>query len=296
MTLAADILVALVALLHLWFLVLEMFLWDKPLGRKTFRMTPEHAAATRTLAANQGLYNGFLAAGLLWGLVAGDPVKIFFLCCVVAAGVFGAFTVSRRIFWIQAAPALAALALLLFSIPALAQQAGARPNAILLIARPGLPAPYFSETVVLVTQAPDQNTVGVILNRPTQRKAEKTGEPLYTGGPVMREAMVAVFRAERASDAAFHVLEGIYLSMHPADVDPQKARRGQRYRIYLGFSGWAPGQLADEMRRDSWYVLPASEELLFRADTAGMWRELVDRVQKRKAPHARGLKPVADAT
>ena len=290
MTLAADILVALVALLHLWFLVLEMFLWDKPLGRKTFRMTPEHAAATRTLAANQGLYNGFLAAGLLWGLVAGDPVKIFFLGCVVVAGVFGAFTVSRRIFWVQAAPALAALALLLFATPAVAQQV-AKPNAILLVAKPGLADANFRETVVLVTQAPEQHTVGVILNRPTRRKVDKSGEPFYFGGPVMRQAMVALFRAERASESAFHVLKGVHLSMHPADVDPQKVRRGQRYRLYLGFSGWAPGQLEDEMRRDGWYVLPASEELLFRADTGGMWRELVDRAQKRKAPHVRGLRP-----
>ena len=104
------------ALLHLYFLVLEMFLWDKPFGRRTFGLTPEYAAASRTLAANQGLYNGFLAAGLIWGLAlgaAGDPVKIFFLVCVIVAGIFGAISVNRKIFWVQAAPAIAALALLL---------------------------------------------------------------------------------------------------------------------------------------------------------------------------------------
>lgn len=111
----ANVLVGLVALLHLWFLVLEMFLWDKPRGLRTFRMTPEEAAETKVLAANQGLYNGFLAAGLAWGLLlgpAGLAIKVFFLACVAIAGVFGAATVSRRIFWVQAFPALVALALL----------------------------------------------------------------------------------------------------------------------------------------------------------------------------------------
>lgn len=111
---AADIAVILVAALHLWFLVLEMFLWDRPFGRRTFGMTPERAAATRSLAMNQGLYNGFLAAGLLWGLFAGDDVKIFFLACVIVAGVFGALTASRKILWLQAFPGLVALALVIF--------------------------------------------------------------------------------------------------------------------------------------------------------------------------------------
>ena len=118
MRLAADILVALVALLHLWFLVLEMFLWDKPLGLKTFRQTPEAAATSKVLAANQGLYNGFLAAGLLWGLslgAAGFQVKVFFLACVVVAGVYGAATVGRKILFVQALPAAIALALLFAS-------------------------------------------------------------------------------------------------------------------------------------------------------------------------------------
>ena len=112
---AADIAVIVVAALHLWFLVLEMFLWDKPFGRRTFGMTPERAAATKSLAMNQGLYNGFLAAGLLWGLLAGDDVKMFFLACVIVAGVFGAFTASRKILWVQALPGLIALALVVLS-------------------------------------------------------------------------------------------------------------------------------------------------------------------------------------
>lgn len=112
---ATDVIIAIVAALHVYFLVLEMLLWDKPLGRRVFRLTPELAAATRSLAANQGLYNGFLAAGLVWGLTlgeAGAAIKIFFLTCVVIAGGFGAITVTRRILWIQALPAAVALVLL----------------------------------------------------------------------------------------------------------------------------------------------------------------------------------------
>jgi len=115
MKIAADILVAIVALLHFWFLVLEMFLWDKPLGLKTFRHTPAEAATSKVLAANQGLYNGFLAAGLLWGLwlgAAGYSVKLFFLGCVVVAGIYGAATVGKKILFIQALPAAIAMALL----------------------------------------------------------------------------------------------------------------------------------------------------------------------------------------
>lgn len=111
----AQMLVALVALLHLGFLVLEMFLWTSPIGRKVFGMNAEKAEITKVMAANQGLYNGFLVAGLLWGLLlgtAGVPVMIFFLSCVIVAGVYGAATVSRKIFWVQAAPAIAALVVL----------------------------------------------------------------------------------------------------------------------------------------------------------------------------------------
>jgi putative membrane protein len=113
----ANLLVALVAAMHVYFLVLEMFLWTKPLGLKTFRNSPEKARDSAVLAANQGLYNGFLAAGLIWGLVQAVPgfafqIKIFFLLCVIVAGIYGAATVSRRILYIQAAPAALALILL----------------------------------------------------------------------------------------------------------------------------------------------------------------------------------------
>ena len=118
MRMLADVLVGLVALLHLYFLVLEMFLWTKPLGLKVFRNTPEKAETTKVLAANQGLYNGFLVAGLVWGLTlgaAGLDIKVFFLGCVIVAGVYGAWSVSRRILWVQAVPGAVALALVLAS-------------------------------------------------------------------------------------------------------------------------------------------------------------------------------------
>ncbi|MCH8529319.1 MAG: DUF1304 domain-containing protein [Saccharospirillum sp.] len=108
-------LVVVVALLHLGFLILEMFLWTSPVGRKVFGLSKEKAEITKVLAANQGLYNGFLVAGLTWGLLlgaAGVPVLVFFLSCVVVAGIYGAATVSRTIFWVQAAPAIAALVVL----------------------------------------------------------------------------------------------------------------------------------------------------------------------------------------
>ncbi len=118
MTAIADILIGLVAILHVYFLILEMFLWDKPYGLKTFGLTPEFAAASKALAANQGLYNGFLAAGLIWSLflgASGESVKIFFLSCVIVAGVYGCITVSRKILFVQALPAVIALGLVLFN-------------------------------------------------------------------------------------------------------------------------------------------------------------------------------------
>jgi putative membrane protein len=112
----ANVLVALVAALHLWFLILEMFLWTRPLGRRAFGLDPEFADETKALAANQGLYNGFLVAGLVWGLVAQrHDVDVFFLACAIAAGVFGAATVSVRILLVQAVPALLALVAVLLT-------------------------------------------------------------------------------------------------------------------------------------------------------------------------------------
>ena len=114
----ANILIALVAVIHLYILVLEMFLWNTETGRKAFNLPADFARDSRVMAANQGLYNGFLAAGLLWGLwLGGDgfQVKVFFLVCVLIAGIFGAITASRKILYVQALPALVALIVLLMT-------------------------------------------------------------------------------------------------------------------------------------------------------------------------------------
>ena len=118
MSTIANIVVGLIALVHVYILVLEMFLWDKPTGLRAFGQTQEAATASKVLAANQGLYNGFLAAGLFWGIglgATGTAVKVFFLCCVLVAGLYGAATASRKILFVQAFPAVIGLVFLLLS-------------------------------------------------------------------------------------------------------------------------------------------------------------------------------------
>lgn len=118
MNILTTIAVSIVIILHVLFLVLEMFLWNTPYGRKTFGLSEEYAKKSATLAANQGLYNGFLAAGLLWGLVStgGFNALIFFLSCIIIAGIYGAITVKRSILWLQACPAAIAMALLTLNL------------------------------------------------------------------------------------------------------------------------------------------------------------------------------------
>ena len=172
-----------------------------------------------------------------------------------------------------------------FAAPVLAQ-----PNGILLVAKPGMSDPNFSETVVLVARTDDAATVGVILNRPSVRRlvdiaptwpgAEDFNEPLYDGGPVMRQVLVAVFVSEETPRGpAFRVLQNLYLTMHPANLEPLIAQPGARMRLYAGFSGWAPRQLEAEMQSGAWYVLRATEDVIFRKETAGMWRELIERAK-----------------
>lgn len=177
----------------------------------------------------------------------------------------------------------------------LAAAASAEPNAIVLVAKPELADPNFSGTVVLVTRTPTGDTVGVVLNRPTRLKlsdvapefprASAYRERLYAGGPVLEAVIVALFRSPAAPAApAFQVLDGVYLSMHPDSINSLLAQPAAgAFRLFAGFSGWAPGQLEAEIDRDSWYVLPATEDLLFRQETSGMWRELIDRLQSRRA-------------
>lgn len=118
MTISANVAVAFVALLHLYFMILDIFFWEKPLGLRVFGLTPEFANASKVLASNQGIYNGFLCAGLVWGIslgASGNSIKIFFLVCIVVAGIFGALTANRKILWVQALPGAVALALVIQS-------------------------------------------------------------------------------------------------------------------------------------------------------------------------------------
>ena len=175
----------------------------------------------------------------------------------------------------------AGIALFVYSRAAAAQQE-LPPNGLLLVAKPSLVDRNFTRSVVLVTQAPDYSTVGVILNRPTSVRYQ--GKPIWAGGPVMRQVVVALFRSEQAPEnAAFHVLKNVYLSMHPQIVDALIADGKARYRLYSGFSGWAPRQLESEFGRDGWYVLPADEATIFREDMGGLWEELLARAAKPKA-------------
>lgn len=171
------------------------------------------------------------------------------------------------------------------------------PNSALLVARPSLLDPNFRQTVVLVTQRPDASTVGVILNRPTRlvladllpgQRVENYQDAVYFGGPVFRRNVVAVFESAGVPQAsAFHLMRGIYMTMQAKNVADLLDRPDARYRLYAGFSGWAPGQLESEFVREGWYVVPASEEIVFRRDTRGMWEEMVARALGRRAALSR---------
>jgi putative transcriptional regulator len=176
-----------------------------------------------------------------------------------------------------------ALALLLALIVA---PAFAQPNGVLLVAKPGLPDPNFSETVVLVTRSDQGNPVGVVLNRPDTRSlaeiaprlhgAQNFTQTVYAGGPVLREVIVALYKSEAPSaETAFRVLPQVYLTLHPAIIERLLAAPVPEMRLYSGFSGWAPQQLEAEIASGGWYVLPASEAIVFRRDTSSLWAELV---------------------
>jgi putative transcriptional regulator len=165
-------------------------------------------------------------------------------------------------------------------------------NGLFLVAKPSLSDPNFTRTVVLVTQAEDASTVGVIINRPISREPSQILPPefaarnyrdlVYSGGPVMRQAIFALFRSETTPAAtAFHVLKNVYLTAHADNIKRLLASPSARYRLYAGFSGWAPNQLQSEFMRDGWYVLPADEAMAFRKSTEGLWEELVERAASR---------------
>lgn len=144
---------------------------------------------------------------------------------------------------------------------------------------------------MLVTQTTDSQTVGVILNRPTRVRLQDLrpdlpgGDlPVNFGGPVMGRTLIALFESDAPpAAAAFHVLKNVYLSMHPSVIEPLLAQHGAKLRLFAGFSGWAARQLESELVGDSWFLVPATEEIVFRTDTAGMWEELSEQAARKKA-------------
>jgi len=189
------------------------------------------------------------------------------------------------------ARALIALLFALAGFSAQAQQA-LPANGLFLIAKPSLVDPNFEKTVVLVTQTEDASTVGVIINRPSTLKlaqflapdiaTQNYRDPIFIGGPVMRQIMIAVYRSGTVPEApAFHVLKDVYLTMHPDNIERLLADPQARYRLYAGFSGWEPHQLENEFERDGWYILPADEPTLFREKPEGLWEELVEKAMRR---------------
>jgi len=181
------------------------------------------------------------------------------------------------------------------------------PNGLLLVAKPTLADPNFRRTVILVTQTPDASTVGVILNRPTKldlaqfvaprAQSDNYRDAVYWGGPVLPQVVVALFSSDASPPApAYHVHKGFYLSMDPRNVELLLAKPDARYRLYAGFSGWLPNQLAQELARGDWYVLPVEEKALFIEDPSRLWDELVARASETHAGSARTRKFVARLT
>lgn len=167
------------------------------------------------------------------------------------------------------------------------------PNGIFLIAKPGMPDPNFRETVVLVTQDSNNQTLGVIVNRPTQlllnrvfpenKTLKKSKDNLFFGGPVARTALIFLFRASQRPSEALHVLQDVYLSTNSELLNEMLSRPKptDNLRVYAGYSGWAPGQLQGEMKRGDWHVINADPETIFKKDPKTVWPELVKRASSK---------------
>lgn len=185
----------------------------------------------------------------------------------------------------------ASLLLLLAALapPAFAQETL---RSYILVARPGLPDPNFSETVVLVSHLEGRHTIGVILNRPTDEslstllpgdRFRNFRDPVHIGGPVERNALVAVFQADKPPGEAFAIMPGLFLTTHPGTIDELLARPPAGLRLFTGYAGWAPGQLAAEIARRDWLVLKPAADIAMRRDTSKLWRELIDRMRSTRA-------------
>ena len=177
----------------------------------------------------------------------------------------------------------ALLALLVLATAAYAQGPS---KTLFLIARPGMPDPNFRETVVLVTQNESSQATGVIINRPTNRSLAELlpserfkpfTEPIFFGGPVARQGLFALFRAERLPGEAVTMLPGLYLALQPDTIDALLNRPPAKIRFFAGYSGWAPGQLRGELDRGDWLVVDADADTVFLSDTSKLWQDMVRR-------------------
>lgn len=158
-----------------------------------------------------------------------------------------------------------------------------------------MPDPTFRETVLLVNHLEGRHTLGVILNRPTDESLSTLlpgdrfrglRDPVHLGGPVARNSLVALFRADKPPGEAFVILPGLFLSIHPGTLDELLARPPSALRLFVGYSGWAPGQLAAEIARGDWLVLKPDAEIAMRRDTRNLWQELIDRARATRAAMA----------
>ncbi len=192
--------------------------------------------------------------------------------------------------------ARAALRLLFAAVLALgAHAAAAQPTdrGFFLVAKPSLLDPNFQHTVVLVTNAPDGATLGVIINRPTRQSLAsilpgnptlaRFTEPLYFGGPVERVGLFAVFRAKETPGQSLPAGDDLHLALHPPTVEQLLLKPPEQIRFFNGFSGWAPGQLANELQRGDWWVFDADADTVFRKDTGTLWEELARRARSTTA-------------
>jgi putative transcriptional regulator len=181
------------------------------------------------------------------------------------------------------------LVALLGSAPFASAETGKNPNGVFLVATPALVDPNFRHSVVLVTQALDGSTVGFIVNRPGRRSLaqilpdnevlKRFTEPLYLGGPVEAAGLFAVFRAKENPPGALRVLGDVSFALEPAVLEVVLRAPPERVRLFNGYSGWAPGQLAAELERGGWYVLNADADTVFRKDMDKLWEELVRRAR-----------------
>ena len=196
-------------------------------------------------------------------------------------------------------PAIAALLGLACSLSATAQQTqGADPDAVLLVAKPSLRDANFAQTVILASRRDNGSAIGIILNRPTRQTmsrlfpehepSKKVADPIFFGGPVSRSAVFALVRLkENPGQGALPLMSDLYLCMNVSLVDKIIEDHPDKARFYVGYTGWAPGQLLNEVSRGGWHVMNVEEEILFRKDTQNLWEELVKRASRITASNDR---------